>query len=90
MPDYIDRDAVYHAISVDGGLNAYEKAYCLDIVKKIPAADVARVRHGRWVAQDETRTKFMCSVCKSKNYGGHEKFCPVCGVKMDRGDKNDE
>ena len=40
MPDYIDRDAVYHAISVDGGLNAYEKAYCIDIVRKIPAADV--------------------------------------------------
>ena len=40
MPDYIDRDAVYDAISVDGGLNAYEKAYCIDIVRKIPAADV--------------------------------------------------
>ena len=46
MPDYIDRDAVYHAISVDGGLNAYEKAYCIDVVRKIPAADVAPVRTG--------------------------------------------
>lgn len=45
---------------------------------------------GRWIAQDETRTKFMCSVCESKNYGGHEKFCPNCGAKMDGGDKNDE
>ena len=41
MPEYIDRDEVYHAISVDGGLNAYEKAYCIDIVRKIPAEDVA-------------------------------------------------
>ena len=40
MAEYIDRDAVYHAISVDGGLNAYEKAYCIDIVRKIPSADV--------------------------------------------------
>ena len=45
---------------------------------------------GRWIAQDETFTKFMCSVCESKNYGGHEKFCPNCGARMDGGDKNDE
>lgn len=43
MADYIERDAVYHAISVDCGLNAYEKAYCIDIVRKIPAADVVQV-----------------------------------------------
>lgn len=48
------------------------------------------ILHGRWVTQDETRTKFMCSVCESKNHGGHEKFCPNCGAKMDGGDKNDE
>ena len=41
MPDYIDRDAVYDAILIDGGLNAYEKVYCIDIVSKIPAEDVA-------------------------------------------------
>ena len=82
MPEYIDRDAVYDAILFDDGLNAYGKAYCIDVARKIPAADVAPVRHGRWVAQDETRTKFMCSVCKSKNYGGHEKFCQNCGADM--------
>ena len=48
MADYIGRDAVYHAISVDGRLNIYEKAYCLDIVRKITSADVDMVRHGRW------------------------------------------
>lgn len=37
---------------------------------------------GRWIAQDETLTKFMCSVCESKNYGGYEKFCPNCGADM--------
>ena len=40
MAEYIDRDAVYDAILIDGRLNAYGKAYCLDIVKKIPSADV--------------------------------------------------
>ena len=56
-------------------------------LRELADADVAPVVHGRWVRQDETRTKFMCSLCESKNYGGHEKFCPNCGAKMD-GDGN--
>ena len=57
MADYIDRDAVYHAISVDVGLNAYEKAYCIDIVRKIPAADAHRVSSSHISAgTEETKT----------------------------------
>ncbi len=41
------------------------------------------VPHGRWIAQNEGRTRFMCSNCESKNYGGHEKYCPNCGARMD-------
>lgn len=37
---------------------------------------------GRWIPQDDTLTKFMCSACKARNYGGHEKYCPNCGAKM--------
>ena len=54
MAEYIDRDAVYHAISVDCALNIYEKAYFLDIVRKITSADVATVRHGQWVLVEES------------------------------------
>ena len=36
---------------------------------------------GKWIRQDETYTKFQCSVCKAKNYGGHERFCPNCGAR---------
>lgn len=98
MADYIGRDAVYHAISVDDGLNAYEKAYCIDIVRKIPAADVAPVRHGRWV--DHCVRDWRCSECGDKIikfrsvdgycYDDKPNFCPNCGAKMDGGDKNDE
>lgn len=98
MADYIGRDAVYHAISVDGGLNAYEKAYCIDIVRKIPAADVAPVRHGRWV--DHCVRDWRCSECGDKIikfrsvdgycYDDKPNFCPNCGARMDGGDKNDE
>ena len=34
------------------------------------------VRHGKWIAQDETYTRYFCSECKSGNHQGHEKFCP--------------
>ena len=48
MDDYIDRDAVYDAILIDGGLNAYGKAYCLDIVKKFQPPTLHRYGMGGW------------------------------------------
>ena len=96
MADYIDRDAVYHAISVDGGLNAYEKAYCIDIVRKIPAADVAPVRTGRLVNANRRAKTYqrICTACGGIAYfcgvGCSYKFCPNCGARTDGGDKSDE
>lgn len=99
MPDYIDCDAVYHAISVDGGLNAYEKAYCIDVVRKIPAEDVAPVRHGRWVEyENESDMGYhYCSECKHQAFNYDEggcnveilsDYCPHCGARMDGGDED--
>ena len=96
MHDYIGRDAVYHAISVDGGLNAYEKAYCIDIVRKIPAADVAPVRTGRLVNANRRAKTYqrICTVCGDIAYfcgvGCSYNFCPNCGARMDGVDKSDE
>jgi predicted RNA-binding Zn-ribbon protein involved in translation (DUF1610 family) len=45
-------------------------------------AELQRVKHGKWVAQDAGYTRFMCSACGSKNYWGYEKYCPNCGAKM--------
>lgn len=53
------------------------------LIEKAPAVDAEPVRHGRWVRQDETFTRFMCSACKARNYEGYEKYCPDCGAKMD-------
>ena len=47
------------------------------------------VRHGRWIVQDEGRTRFMCSECKSKNHRGSDNYCPNCGAKMDGGADNE-
>lgn len=55
MAEYIKREAVYSEICTDDNLSSYEKAYCCEIIKAIPAADVAPVVHGRWIleAHDE-------------------------------------
>lgn len=48
-----------------------------------PTVDAVPVLHGRWIRQDNTYTRYMCSECESTNHDGHEKFCPNCGAKMD-------
>lgn len=56
---------------------------CFEI-KQLPAADVAPVRHGRWVCNgipDSMLSK--CSVCGIL-YGAYSfNYCPNCGAKMD-------
>lgn len=54
----------------------------LFLTLKIPSVEAIPVVHGEWIAQDESFTKFMCSICNGKNYGGHENFCPKCGADM--------
>ena len=52
-------------------------------VRNAPALDAEPVRHGYWIPQDNTRTKFMCSDCKSRNHDGSGKNCSNCGAKLD-------
>ena len=87
MADYIDRDAVYHAISIDGALNIYEKAYFLDIVRKITSADVAPVRHGKWVLIEESPDGdiYECNWC-GRMVTKRFSYCHCCGAIMDGGD----
>lgn len=56
----------------------------VDDLNYLPTVEAEPVRHGYWIAQDEGRTRYMCSECKSKNHGGYEKYCPNCGAKMDK------
>lgn len=57
-------------------------AVTVEEIDEAPTIEAVPVVHGEWIAQDEGLTKFMCSICKGKNYGGHEKFCPNCGADM--------
>lgn len=55
----------------------------------IPAADVAPVRHGRWIDKGEYAVCTECGGRSGTQYEGVEpiplmtQFCPNCGAKMD-------
>ena len=59
-----------------------------------PAADVAPVRHGRWMnANSRPKTYWRrCTACGGLSYfcgiGCSYKYCPNCGAKMDGGADN--
>ena len=70
---------------------------CGDVIDA-PAADVAPVRHGRWIGAPLCgNDNCKCSECGSwhnihANLRGEimQKYCPKCGAKMDGGDGNDD
>ena len=59
-------------------------------IKGMKAADVAPVRHGRWVL-DEKRYVIYCSECSEpvsyypniRDVREENHYCPNCGAKMD-------
>ena len=76
MYEYIERkairDALYDAdaITMSG----------VKILNQFPVADVAPVRHGRWVKHDDG--VLTCSECgNAESIDSY--FCGYCGAKMD-------
>jgi hypothetical protein len=67
-----------------------------DKIKALPSAQPERMK-GRWIWKgEEGDSRFMCSVCKSKEYvptcngvPNIWEFCPNCGAKME-GEEDDE
>ena len=53
------------------------------IIADFHSADVAPVRHGRWIASHDEFC--ACSICKYPFYVGWNQanYCPNCGAKMD-------
>ena len=65
-----------------------------DFIKSIPPADVAPVRHGRWLGWGKRGTPTYenygtCSVCgeDAEIYTKHRNYCPNCDARMDGGDE---
>ena len=69
--------------------------YIAEDISMIPSADVAPVRHGRWICKRKGYEEYECSVCHgmdsncSDYYADHvvteQEYCPFCGAIMDGG-----
>lgn len=79
MLEYVEKEAVCKALSQD---YAYAAA---DIVRNLPAADVAPVVHARWIRiNNENEQIIKCSACgyPVSYFWGRTPYCPSCGAKM--------
>lgn len=86
MTDYIKRE---------NALNAFNNAFYAGLtakINKIPSEDVAPVRHGHWIFNQEDMT-MTCSCCEDVyhfddadlclDFMEYAKYCLACGAKMD-------
>lgn len=91
MAEYIGREAAMDAIQ-----KAFSDQECdcevmpdvFGALQEIPAADVAPVRHGRWIVTDV----ITCSECQHftrSEFAGRWNYCPNCGARMDKEDEHD-
>ena len=82
MTDYIRREDALKAL-----YNDYAYA-AMDVIKRVPAADVAPVVHGRWERVRKSATTWRCSACDvmvGAFLAGCSHYCYCCGAKMDGG-----
>ena len=81
--EYISRDAAIASLCCDcsasGDCRPGERCADYQRLKEIPAADVAPVRHGKWL---EHRTWAKCSECEYL-IGFETTYCPNCGARKD-------
>lgn len=62
-----------------------------DYIERMPAADVAPVKHGHWINCKGSNGKDYrkCSEClHTQDITGLLNYCPICGAKMD-GEENE-
>lgn len=53
-----------------------------DIAEELIANGVTVRAKGKWVRQDDTYTRFMCSNCGTKNHAFRYDYCSHCGADM--------
>lgn len=97
MTEYIEREATIELLCSLGSRDyRREKGTIQEAIKMVsfseytPTADVAPVRHGRWLGWGKSGTPTYenygtCSVCgeDAEIYTEHRNYCPNCGARMD-------
>lgn len=93
MDECIEREAAIKAI-YESDPNGIRQALGFNIgqieeaMRAVPAADVAPVRHGRWIDNGACGYKwaFSCSKCgyiDGYPFNDRHNYCPNCGAKME-------
>ena len=91
MIRYIEEDSVRDKILYGKAyISAELEVYIKKVFDETPVADVAPVRHGKWIETGYySRSKnpiYLCSVCHKEvedRFIKNHKFCLHCGAKMD-------
>ena len=100
MPKYIERDALEvtlnHRLNFlmaeNGEYDHYTSGFdeAVTRVENFPAADVAPVRHGRWIAPFLSDSGNMCAECSNcHKIRIFDDYCSACGAIMDLNDMED-
>ena len=100
MGEYIEREALLEDIQAaveNEGMGSMVAGALKRYVKRVTAADVAPVRHGRWIdayPDIEPNPMFMYGICSECGFeqgiSKYLSYCPNCGAKMDGGDGNSD
>ena len=83
MKEYIEKAALLENVNHAGILSGFVKFK----IERFPAADVAEVRHGRWVnTKKEVEQICKCSECgyPISYFWSRTPYCPNCGARMDK------
>ena len=94
MAEYIERESAYEDFEKCNIENTkWTPSRVKAFIARQKTADVAPVRHGRWIFINKSYGEYECSVCHgvdsncSDYYGTHvvteQEYCPNCGAKMD-------
>lgn len=86
MKEYIERAAVEEMLENAQLISDGEYCgYCTEDVNlgSIPAADVAEVRHGRWIDGVCSECGFDAMYYKGIPVQVYTDYCPSCGARMD-------
>lgn len=83
MKEYIERAAVLKVLE-EYYPGVDEQLHIVKDITSIPTADVAEVRHGRWIFEPGKIP--YCSECKEYSDDGDKgaAFCPWCGTRMNK------
>ena len=107
MKEYIERNALIAEFKrLTLGENSLVERLFADgvyaVIETFPAADVAEVRHGRWIEDERTYPgpglkNNLCSLCgeiagswkEGLEPGRKWAYCPNCSARMDKEDEHE-